>query len=89
MQAMNGSSYKWLLLSGADTVFFPEAVWQMLEGFDPTVPYAITDNLWWGDQHGGPSKGAPRCLPCHAADSARLLPFLDGALMPIPDPALH
>ncbi|KAK9917000.1 hypothetical protein WJX75_009748 [Coccomyxa subellipsoidea] len=77
-QALNGSSYKWLLFGGADTVFFPEAVLQMLEDFDPQVPYIITDNLWWGGQHGGPNKGAPRCLPCHSADNRDLLDLTTG-----------
>jgi hypothetical protein len=78
VQALNGSSYKWLLFGGADTVFFPEAVLQMLEDFDPQVPYIITDNLWWGGQHGGPNKGAPRCLPCHSADNRDLLDLTKG-----------
>jgi hypothetical protein len=78
VQALNGSSYKWLLFGGADTVFFPEAVLQMLEDFDPQVPYIITDNLWWGGQHGGPNEDAPRCLPCHSADNRDLLDLTKG-----------
>lgn len=65
----NSGSYKWVLHSSADTVLLPEAVRQMLAGFDEVLPYIITDNLWWGDQHGGPVRDAPRCLPCHFDDN--------------------
>jgi hypothetical protein len=36
---------------------------KLLEQYDPELPYAITDNLWYGDGH--PSRVYPRCLPCH------------------------
>lgn len=80
-QALNGTGYKWMIFAGADTVFFPEAVLQMLDGFDPQVPYVITDNLWWEGEHGGPYKSAPRCLPCHTKDHPDLLLLTAGDYM--------
>ncbi len=78
-QALNSSGYKWLLFGGADTAFFPEAVLQALEGFDPKIPYIITDNLWWEGKHGGPMHGnAPCCLPCHAENNRDLLQLTKG-----------
>lgn len=77
-QALNGSGYKWLLFGGADTVFFPDAVLQMLEDFNPQIPYLITDNMWWGNQHGGPFKGTPRCIPCHFEKNSDLLRLTQG-----------
>ncbi|BDA41187.1 hypothetical protein COCOBI_01-8420 [Coccomyxa sp. Obi] len=78
-QALNSSGYKWMLFGGADTVFFPEAVLQALEGFDPQIPYIITDNLWWEGKHGRPMhNNAPRCLPCHAEENRDLLRLTKG-----------
>lgn len=79
-----GESYKWLLYGDDDTVFFPEAALQLLAGFDPDLPYAITDNMWFEEslvaqppfRH--PAAGAPRCLPCHFADSPHALRMFTG-----------
>ncbi len=37
-------------------------VLRLLSSFDPNVPLAITDNIWFYSAH--PNPGAPRCLPC-------------------------
>lgn len=42
-------------------------VLKLLRAFDHTLPYAITDNLWFHSKH--PSPHAPRCLPCHVNHS--------------------
>ena len=80
-----GESYKWLLYGDDDTVFFPEAARQLLARFDPDLPYAITDNMWFEEslvaqppfRH--PAAGAPRCLPCHFVDNPRALRMFTGA----------
>ncbi|KAK9916685.1 hypothetical protein WJX75_005772 [Coccomyxa subellipsoidea] len=79
-----GESYKWLLYGDDDTVFFPEAARQLLARFDPDLPYAITDNMWFEEslvaqppfRH--PAAGAPRCLPCHFVDNPRALRMFTG-----------
>ena len=82
-----GDSYKWLLYGDDDTVFFPAAALQLLASFDPDLPYAITDNLWFEEalvaqppfRH--PALDAPRCLPCHFVDDPLALrTFTGGSL---------
>jgi hypothetical protein len=36
---------------------------RLLEPYDHNLPYLVTDNYWFRDNH--PSRLAPRCLPCH------------------------
>ena len=40
-------SYKWMLYGDDDTVFYVDNVLRMLEGLDPTMPYFITDHIWF------------------------------------------
>ncbi|CAL8466520.1 g6056 [Coccomyxa elongata] len=83
-----GDSYKWLLYGDDDTVFFPAAAMQLLGSFDPDLPYAITDNLWFEEalvaqppfRH--PALDAPRCLPCHFVDDPLALRTFTGGLPP-------
>ena len=41
MQAF-GNSFKWLLFGDEDTVFFVDNVLELLQDFDPSMPYIIT-----------------------------------------------
>ena len=40
-------SYKWMLYGDDDTVFYVDNVMRMLEALDHTVPYFITDHIWF------------------------------------------
>ena len=40
-------SYKWMLYGDDDTVFYVDNVMRMLEGLDDTMPYFITDHIWF------------------------------------------
>lgn len=64
--------YEWILYGHDDTFFFVEGVLELLQDFDPSLPYVITDHFWWTDEpleaatdfyH--PNEYAPHCLPCH------------------------
>lgn len=67
---MYAGNYSWLLYGDDDTVFFIDSVSELLQDFDPSLPYLITDHYWWADKtdaeaHFHPHERAPRCLPCH------------------------
>ena len=47
-----------------DTIWHLSNVLKLLEPFDHSLPYALSDFLLWPDAM-GPSVLAPRCLPCH------------------------
>lgn len=55
-------AYKWVLYGDDDTIFYMDGVRKLLARFDPSLPLAITDNLWYAAKH--PTHEAPRCLPC-------------------------
>lgn len=62
--------YSWMLYGDDDTLFFIDSVSELLQDFDPSLPYVITDHYWWADEpdsesHFHPHERAPRCLPCH------------------------
>ena len=42
-----GDTYKWMLYGDDDTLFFVDAVLDLLQPFDPELPYAISDNIWF------------------------------------------
>ena len=42
-----GDTYKWMLYGDDDTLFFVDAVLDLLQLFDPELPYAISDNIWF------------------------------------------
>ena len=44
---LGADSFKWLLFGDDDTVFAIDNVLKMLEHLDPSVPYFITDHLWY------------------------------------------
>ena len=46
LQAM-GDTYKWMLYGDDDTLFFVDAVLDLLQPFDTDLPYAISDNIWF------------------------------------------
>ncbi|MEW5312756.1 MAG: hypothetical protein WDW38_004365 [Sanguina aurantia] len=60
--ARHQGTYKWLLYGDDDTIFYMDGVRKLLSRFDPSLPLAITDNLWYTAKH--PTYEAPRCLPC-------------------------
>ncbi|GLI68035.1 hypothetical protein VaNZ11_012358 [Volvox africanus] len=62
-----GETYKWMLYGDDDTLFFMEPVKRMLASFDPSLPLALSDNLWYLSYQ--PNAHAPRCLPCHMANA--------------------
>lgn len=69
--ALQDSEYEWMLLGEIGTVFNMDVVVELLEGFDPELPFLITDHLWFKYQgKGTPSVGshgsplAPRCVKC-------------------------
>ncbi|KAL3145601.1 hypothetical protein ABBQ32_003149 [Trebouxia sp. C0010 RCD-2024] len=67
--------YKWMLFGHDDTFFFVNNVLELLQDFDPDLPYVITDHFWWTDEplkSANPqtnfyhsSEYAPHCMPCH------------------------
>ncbi|GFR48863.1 hypothetical protein Agub_g10817 [Astrephomene gubernaculifera] len=71
-----GDTYKWMLYGDDDTLFFMDAVKRLLASFDPDLPLAFSDNLWYLGAH--PNPHAPRCLPCHLAGES--LPSLKDIL---------
>lgn len=46
LQAL-GETYRWMLYGDDDTLFFVDAVLDLLQPFDPELPYAISDNIWF------------------------------------------
>ena len=40
-----GDSFKWLLYGDDDTIWFTESVMNLLQDFDPNLPYFITGDL--------------------------------------------
>ncbi|GFR41913.1 hypothetical protein Agub_g2705 [Astrephomene gubernaculifera] len=57
-----GNTYKWMLYGDDDTLFFMRGVQQLLSNFDPELPLALSDNLWYETGH--PRLESFRCLPC-------------------------
>ncbi|DBA84620.1 TPA: hypothetical protein ACH3X2_006195 [Trebouxia sp. C0005] len=72
------NNFKWMLFGDDDTVFLIDNVLHLLPLLDPTVPYFMTDHLWYPQPPGagGPelyvhaNRAAPRCLPCNYTDPA-------------------
>ncbi|KAK9816501.1 hypothetical protein WJX72_001161 [[Myrmecia] bisecta] len=66
------NSYKWMLYGDDDTVFFIDNILAVLNTMDHTVPYLISDALWFPEGGNGtklhPNREAPRCLPCKYKD---------------------
>ncbi|EFJ46088.1 hypothetical protein VOLCADRAFT_93485 [Volvox carteri f. nagariensis] len=77
-----GDTYKWLLYGDDDTVFFLDAVKEMLSqlDLDPEQPIALSDNLWSFERH--PNANAPRCLPCRTANQS--LPSMEKIFLSAP-----
>ena len=44
MQAFEGN-YEWMLYGHDDTLFFVEGVMDLLQDFDPSLPYIITGTM--------------------------------------------
>ncbi|DBA97751.1 TPA: hypothetical protein ACH3X3_012628 [Trebouxia sp. C0006] len=63
--------YEWMLYGHDDTFFFVDGALDLLQDFDSSLPYIITDHFWWSDEspHDSdlyhPHEKAPHCLPCH------------------------
>ncbi|KXZ55605.1 hypothetical protein GPECTOR_2g1155 [Gonium pectorale] len=64
-----GETYKWLLYGDDDTLFFMDAVKHMLDSYDPDLPLAFSDDLWYYGRH--PNPHAPRCLPCNVLNETQ------------------
>ncbi len=62
-----GNTYKWMLYGDDDTIFFVDNVMRLLNDFNSSIPYFVTDHLWFTakKKHAHPHPDAPRCLPCH------------------------
>ena len=45
--SLAAGSYKWMLYGDDDTVFYLDNVLRMLETLDHTMPYYITDHIWF------------------------------------------
>ena len=45
-------NFKWMLFGYDDTIFFIDNVLNLLPHLDPTVPYFMTDHLWYPDTAG-------------------------------------
>ena len=46
-QSVGADSYNWMLYGDDDTVFYLDNVLRMLEPLDHTMPYFITDHIWF------------------------------------------
>lgn len=57
-----GQSYDWMLVGDDDTVFFLEGVRRLLEGYDPSKPYYLTDHV---SKNSVPDSSKYVCRPCH------------------------
>ena len=55
MQAYKGD-YDWMLFGHDDTFFFVEGILDLLQDFDPSLPYVIS-GMW-----------APKCIFTNAVD---------------------
>ena len=44
---MYAGNYSWLLYGDDDTVFFIDSVSELLQDFDPSLPYFITGMVFW------------------------------------------
>lgn len=40
-------SYKWMLFGDDDTVFYVDNILRMLETLDHTMPYILSDHIWF------------------------------------------
>ena len=50
-QSLGVDSYKWILLGEDDTVFFISNAMKLLEHLDHNLPYLLTDNIQYPQQH--------------------------------------
>ena len=46
-------NYKWLLYGDDDTVWFPENVLRLVNGLDHTMPFVLSDHMWFPEWKGG------------------------------------
>ena len=45
--SLGADTYKWMLYGDDDTVFYLDNVLRMVESLDHTMPYFITDHIWF------------------------------------------
>ena len=62
----NPGSFKWLLQGEDTTVFFKATVKKLLQQYDHTIPYLLTDCKWTKTR---PPSEIPACRPCHHPSS--------------------
>lgn len=63
-------SYKWMLFGDDDTVFYVDNILRMLETLDHTMPYILSDHIWFPtDLESKALMPLPSCclvMPCAA-----------------------
>lgn len=45
--------YKWILYGDDDTIWFPDNVLRLVNSLDHTMPYFLTDHIWFPEWKGG------------------------------------
>lgn len=60
-QTISMDKYKWILYGDDDTVWVPENVLKMLNGLDHTMPYFLSDHIWFPEWHGMPIRARACC----------------------------
>lgn len=60
-QTISMDKYKWILYGDDDTVWVPENVLKMLNGLDHTMPYFLSDHIWFPEWHARQGEVRP-CL---------------------------
>ncbi|CAK0783338.1 hypothetical protein CVIRNUC_006537 [Coccomyxa viridis] len=74
-----GTTFKWVLFgtTNTDTALFVDAAQNIVRDLDHTMPYFLSDNMWFGDgafaEAYHPNPYAPACVPCnHSMDTSEL-----------------
>lgn len=60
-------SYKWMLFGDDDTVFYVDNILRMLETLDHTMPYILSDHIWF------PTDLESKLHPCSLSRNCELL----------------
>lgn len=50
---MGLEKYKWILYGDDDTIWFPDNVLRLVNSLDHTMPYFLTDHIWFPEWKGG------------------------------------
>ena len=52
-QTIGLDSYSYILYGDDDTVWFPENVLRLVNGLDHTMPFVLSDHMWFPEWKGG------------------------------------